>query len=195
MSKPIPGNRISIYKNLFIAIFVIVFASFGFSSCISTKNSYYFKTLKKDSLMRSTVQRREDLVIKQNDLLQLNVTSLSPTEDAIYNASSVTAVPGSGNGLLVNGEGNIHLHRLGVIHVEGMTRAAIKEKLQKDLSPFLKDPIVTVSFLNHKIIVMGESGSNQVIPLPEEQMSILEMLGRIGGVAQYTRKDYICSLV
>ena len=191
MSKPIPENWISMYKNLLFSTSVIVFSTISLFSCTPIKNTYYFNTLKKDSVISNTTKRGKELAIKKNDQIQVNISSLSPAEDAVYNATSVSLGSGISNGYLVDREGNIQLHKLGSIHVEGMTRAALKEKLQKDLFSLLKDPVVTVSFLNHKIIIMGEIGNPHVLSMSEEQISILELLASSGDVTQFGRRDNI----
>ena len=101
-------------------------------------------------------------------------------------AGAVTA-----NGYLVDGNGNIQLHKLGVIHVEGITRRELKDKIQTGLQPYLKDVVVTVRYLNHKITVLGEVTKPQVIQMPEEHLSILEVLGASGDVTPSAKRDNI----
>ena len=146
--------------------------------------------------MKLTAQRGEELKIQKNDLLSINISSLNKEEDAVYNSAAGASGLGlsggnSTNGYVVNAEGNIQYHRLGIMQVAGMTRAELKNKIQKDLTPFLKDPVVTVNYLNHKITVLGEISKTQVISMPEEQISLLEVLGSSGDVTQNARRDNI----
>ena len=78
---------------------------------------------------------------------------------------------GAGAGYLVNSEGNINMHKLGVVAVAGMTSKELKSKLEKELLPYLKDPIVNVSFANHFITIMGEAGSSQKLNMPAEKIT------------------------
>ena len=177
-----------------ICLLVIVFLG----SCKTTKNTTaaYFKSLKNDTTINNTSTRGGDLQIRKNDLLAVNISSLNKEEDMIYNApaigTSMGSTSGSGNtGYLVDGEGNIQLHKLGLLHVEGMTRAGLKNKIQTDISPYLKDPVVTVRYMNHKITVLGEVTKPQVLPMPEEQLTLLDVLGSSGDVTQFARRDNI----
>jgi len=168
----------------------------AFSSCTTTKNSYYFKTVPKDTTIKSMANPVAESKIKKNDLLAIGISSLNRDEDATYNAASAagatsTGTTASGSGYLVDVNGNIQLHRLGVMHVEGMTRRELKEKIQKEIQPYLKDAIVTVRYLNHKVTVLGEVNKPQVIQMPEEQLSLLEVLGSSGDVSQFARRDNI----
>lgn len=168
-----------------------------FSSCRTPKNSYYFKNLPRDTSINTTVSRQQESVIRKNDLLSVTISSLNPDEDKVYNAAAISitnASPtsaASSSGYLVDANGNIHLHRLGNIHVEGMTRRELKNKIETDIKPYLKDPVVTVRYMNRRVTVMGEVGKPQVVSMPEEQLSILEVLGASGDITVQGKKDNI----
>jgi polysaccharide export outer membrane protein len=55
----------------------------------------------------------------------------------------------------------------------------------------MKDPIVNVGYLNHKVTVMGAVGGPQVMNMPEEQMSIIEVLIKSGDIAKEGLKDKV----
>ena len=138
MIKPIfPGNFFKKDGILYSGILIVLLTA-ALSSCKVPQNAYYFKTLKKDTTINSSVNRVMELKIQKNDLLMVNISSLNKKEDIVYNAPSVTLGSTSATGYLVDGGGNIQLHKLGLVHVEGMTRTTLKEKIQKDISPYLK---------------------------------------------------------
>lgn len=191
-----PIGRFVSRNGYLYTILALILACFSFSSCIVTKNSYYFKNLQRDTVIASSVTRQAEMPIKKNDVLSITISSLNRDEDMTYNAPSapqlspqVSSSPV--NGYQVDAQGNIQLHKLGIIHVEGMTRAALKTRIQSDLLPYLKDPVVTVRFLNHRVTVLGEVARPQVIQMPEERLSLFEVLGNSGDVTQFARKDNI----
>lgn len=165
------------------------------SSCKTPKNAYYFKTLPGDTSINTAVNRLTESVIRKNDQLAINISSLNPEEDKVYNAAVPvlgTAIAGGApNGYLVDLNGNIQMHRLGSIHAEGMTRRELKNKIENDIKPYLKDPVVTVRYLNRRITVIGEVVKPQVILMPEEQLSILEVLGTSGDINLLGKKDNV----
>ena len=178
-----------------VAALAIVIGS-AFSSCTTTKNSYYFKTVPRDTTIKTTVNPVAESKIKKNDLLAIGISSLNREEDATYNAASAagatsTGTTASGSGYLVDANGNIQLHKLGVMNVEGMTRRELKDKIQKDIQPYLKDPVVTVRYLNHNITLLGEVTKPSVLPMPEERLSLLEALASSGDISQSGRRDNI----
>lgn len=183
------------YEKLTCLLIICCAGSLLFSACTTPKNAYYFKTLPRDTSINTTVNRLTESVIRKNDQLSINISSLNPEEDKVYNAAiSVlgTAVSGgTPNGYLVDMNGNIQLHRLGSIHAEGMTRRELKNKIETDIKPYLKDPVITVRYLNRRVTVMGEVTKPQVISMPEEQLSILEVLGASGDMTVMGKKDNV----
>ncbi|CAN5334622.1 hypothetical protein BH11BAC5_BH11BAC5_29810 [soil metagenome] len=170
---------------LFAGVFI---AAFLLPSCAITKPTYIFKDIKKDTIIHGFVDANIELKIQKDDLLNLTVSSLNSAEDALFNSAMGTGAAtgksdGGGAGYVVNSEGNINMHKLGIVPVSGMTIKELKMKLEKDLLPFLKDPIVNVSFANHFITIMGEAGSSQKLNIPAEKISIVDALalsGRVG---------------
>lgn len=153
------------------------------SSCKVTRPSNFFYNISRDTTINGTKQTVLPLKIKSGDGLAIAISSLNKDEDALY-ASSLTAgatgEAGTLPGLLVNDAGEIYVHKLGKIKVAGLTRTELKMQLEKDLLPFLKDPIVAVSFTNHHLTVIGEIGSSQVLPIPDEKISIIDVMAKSG---------------
>lgn len=161
--------------NLF---FIAGLAAFT-SSCKIYQPAYYFKDITRDTIIQGFISNDLQLKIQPNDLLAIAISSLSAEEDGLFNKSLSTGEAKSG--YQVNTDGYIYLHKLGKISVTGFTRKELKNKLEQDLLPFLKDPIVTVNFANHRVTVLGD-GSSQVVEMPDEKISLLEVMAKGGGV-------------
>ncbi len=164
--------------SFFFKAFIVLLAAIFFSSCKIYKPAYYFKDIKEDTIISGFVNNEMELKIQKNDILNISISSLSDIEDGLFN-KSVAGVSGKG-GYQVSLDGNIYFHKLGKVAVAGLTRKELKAKLENDLMPYLKDPIVTVNFTNHHIIVLGEV-SSQVVDMPEEKISLLEVMAKSGG--------------
>ena len=161
-------------------LFIIFLSATFFSSCTVTKASYPFKDITRDTVIKSNTDIDTELKIQKNDLLSLSISSLNPAEDMFFN--SATSKEAGAGGYLVNVEGDIYLHKLGKINVAGITRTGLKIKLEKDLLPYLKDPIVTVSFANHFVTVMGDAGRSQVLNMPAEKISLVDVIALSGNI-------------
>lgn len=172
----------------------IIFFCLLLASCSTPKRSQYFDTITKDTTISGFVTPDFEAKVQPGDNLGISINSLSTEEDAKFNstivsegASTSVSVPS----YLVSPAGTIKMYRLGEIKVEGLTRRELAEKLQQDLSPYLKNPLVNISFLNHKVTVMGAVTSPQVINMPEESITLLEALARSGNITKDGKKSNV----
>lgn len=173
-----------------IAIFIVSIISF--SSCTSTyKTSNYFQTITKDTTLKTYNFEDVDAKIRKGDLLDIKVTSLNPVEDALYNSGTTVSLAGKtamgddGAGFYVDKEGNIEMHKLGVLHIEGMTLKELNTKLVKDLSPYLRDIIISINFLNHQISVLGQLGAPGQIRLNKtDKISVIDAIALSGNISE-----------
>jgi polysaccharide export outer membrane protein len=166
----------------------VCFATLLLSSCAITKPTYIFKDIKTDTIIHGFKDADIELKIQKDDLLNITISSLNPVEDALFNSSmgataGMVKSDGGGAGYLVGTEGNIYMHKLGSVMVAGMTTKEVKRQLEKELLPYLKDPIANVSFANHFITIMGEAGNSQKLNVPAEKMSIIDALALSGHVS------------
>jgi polysaccharide export outer membrane protein len=186
-----PASKMSFIKSrksgfgiiTLITLVMIVFCT----SCSSTKPQVYFQNLPRDTTLRNLVSKNYEPIIQKNDLLGITVASMSP-DIAFYNAPQNSIGPL--NGYLVDENGNIQFIKIGTLHVEGMTRKELKNLLEKDLVPYLKDAAVSVGFLNRHVTMMG-AVSPQVLPMPGDNMTILDALAASGDIGEKGRIDNV----
>ena len=179
-------------KQIFLGYHTFLFccACLFFSSCAPIKNSYYFKTLTKDTSINSLVSDNLDSKIAKGDKLAIAISSLNLQEDIVFNTGATVKDRTDLAGFPVGDDGNITIHKVGKFKAEGLTRKELAVALEAALAPYLKDAIVTVQYLNHKVTILGEVVRPQVINMPEEQLSIIDVLV-IGGdvTANASRRD------
>lgn len=171
------------HSPLIILLFLILF-----SSCTSTKKTIYFQDIQNDTTLTNLVSKNFEPKILKGDLLSITVASLSPENTAIYNAPQNAQGPATG--YLVDENGDIQFIKLGTLHVAGMTRKELKTKLEKDLSPYLAQTVVAVGFLNRHVTMMGAI-SPQVLPMPNDNMTIFDALATSGDIGVKGRTDNV----
>jgi polysaccharide export outer membrane protein len=156
-----------------------------------------------------------EIRIQKNDLLNIVVYSDNPTATAIYNQTQIGGSPSgsaqgsqtansgvgasmstggtnpSTGGYLVGADGNIQFQDLGAIHVEGLTKAQLKDTLDLRLKKYLQNPYTTVRFLNYKITVIGDVARPSVYTIPSEKVNLLEALGLAGDLDVTARRDNV----
>jgi len=174
------------------------FVAIIFFSCVDMKKVTYF-----NNLQDGDIESSEALVplIHKNDILSVSVSSLNPEASAIFNApnllpnSSANIVGASSQlvGYLVNENGDILFPILGRVHAEGLSTKQVSENLAKLLTDkkLLVDPIVSTRITNFKVTVLGEVGHPGVIPVPNEQITLMEALGFAGDLTIFGRRDNV----
>ena len=132
-------------------------------SCSAPKEVLYLQDI--TSLKEEVIDKNYEVIIHKDDLLAILVNSKDPELALPFNMPLVTYQIGAQTtaqqrllGYLVDQNGDIDFPILGKLHVEGLTRMQVTELIKQKLmeEDLIKDPIVTVQFLNFKVSVMGE---------------------------------------
>ena len=179
-----------IAKNFISIAIPIMSVSFFFSSCKIYQPAYYFKDVTRDTVITGFVNDNLELKIRKNDVLSISISSLSNVEDVLFNKAVPIGTESRSSGFQVTADGNIYLHKLGKITVVGLTRRELKNLLENSLLPYLKDPIVTVNFVNHRVTVLGDA-SSMIVEMPEERISLLEAMAKTGSVTQNSQLNRV----
>ena len=181
----------------YVAYLVVCMAVF-FTACTSTKKIIYLQDFV--PLKQQEIEQKYEVIIHGDDLLAIMVNSRDPELALPFNMPMVSYQLGSNTGgqqrvlgYLVDTNGNIDFPILGEIHVEGLTRMQLTELIKNKLieGDLIKDPIVTVQFLNFKISVMGEVGRPGSFTISGDRITLLEALSMAGDLTIYGRRDRV----
>ena len=177
---------------------VVVFLAF--QSCVSTKNVTYFQNLTQEqrSYLDSTTTFVEP-VIQSDDILSISILTIDPSTSAVANQSNSLMTAGSSSstgkqeieGFIVDKNGEIELALIGKIKLAGLTTYQARELIRAKALENFKNPIVTLRFANFKISVLGEVGRPSTYTLPNEKVSILDVLSLAGDLTLYGRRENV----
>lgn len=137
------------------------------------------------------------IVIQPDDLLsvQVFVSGLDPTQAvAPFNlggSSENRQNDNAGAGYLVDPNGNINYPGLGTLHLQGLTIGGARDTIAARLKAYLKDPIVSIRFLNFKYTILGEVQSPNTYSVNSERLTILEAVGSAGDLTEYANRTNI----
>ena len=83
---------------------------------------------------------------------------------------------------MVDTNGDIDFPILGKIHVAGLSRLELRDLIKEKLisGDYIKDPVVTVQFLNYKVSVMGEVARPGSFTITGDRITLLEALSMAG---------------
>jgi polysaccharide export outer membrane protein len=107
------------------------------------------------------------------------------------NAGALGAGSPTTPGYQVDEEGNIQFQGLGRLHVEGLTKAQLKDTLDSRLLSYLKNPYYSIRFLNYRFTMLGEVQHPGIFSIPGEHISMLEAIGLAGDLTLYGRRDNV----
>jgi len=141
--------------------------------------------------------------IQKGDILGIIVSTLNKESNEILNFANVNSLPvsvfsggsyGSGNqplGFPVDSSGYVSMPLIGRQKLEGLTLEMAEIKLRSALEQTLKEPSVTVRFMNHKFSVLGEVGKVGTYNLMDDQTTILDALAASGDLTVYGKRDSV----
>lgn len=168
-------------KNYLFAFLAIL----CFSSCKVFRSNLMLETSKNyqyQKLIDSISQL--DYKIASNDALQCRVF----TNDGfklIDLANSANVVFNNNLEFLVESDGSVKLPLVGAKKVQGLTVREAEKFLEEQYSEFYVKPYVNIKVVNKRVIVFpGNSGDARVIPLFNNNTTIIEAIAQAGGITQ-----------
>jgi polysaccharide biosynthesis/export protein len=163
----------------------ILFPLLTLLSCSTKKDIIFFQNA--DMLESLKKSMEFEPVFEVNDILHIKVTSLNETVVAPFQMQNNTSTggnqqPGSTLGYLVDINGDIQFPVLGKVSVVGKSRSELEALLTEKIRSYVTDAVVAVRLINFRVIVLGEAGSQTVVEVENERISVPELLAKVGGV-------------
>jgi polysaccharide export outer membrane protein len=202
-------NKLSNWNRDFVNALGFFLAIVLLSSCFTSKPVPYFN----GNVDTSKIQdiRIPEHKIQKGDLLSITIYSDNPDATAIFNqAGGTEAPPVSSAGVsrsvtnnvtnssgastyLVDLDGNIRMHAIGVVHVEGLTKEQMVTLITEKISKLnvLTNPYIVARLNNFKVTVLGEVKSPGVYTLPGEKATVLDALGLAGDFTDFGIKNKV----
>lgn len=142
-----------------------------------------------------------DYRLQPRDMLYITIKAMTPdgsVRDFLTSSQSsqyISSGQGESGGYLygydINSEGNIILPVVGAVQVSDLTLEETRKLLQGRTEQFFKDATVECKLLSFKFTVIGEVRSPGAYINYNNYLTVLEAIGRAGGVADYGRRDKV----
>ncbi|MBS1765456.1 MAG: polysaccharide biosynthesis/export family protein [Bacteroidetes bacterium] len=174
----------------------LVIILFSMSACIPSREFSYFQRdiNKADSSLTFSSYTHH---IKTNDILSIQVTSISPEASSYFNPPIIrdnNIDPETQKviqGYLVDSNGDISIPYVGKLQVKGLTISETQDLLKTQLEKYLMSPSVQVRLQNFKVIILGEVTRPGVYYLSNENVSLTEALAMAGDMTVYGKRTNI----
>lgn len=188
-----------------------VLFAFLLGSCKTPENITYIQDLNEEVVIENAT--RQAMRVQPEDKLSIIVHSKDPELAALFNLPVVTnnvnpSVSGSsGSGTrqrnyqassgissyTVSPQGTIDFPVLGTLNVAGMTRNEVSAFIKGELlgRNLMKDPTVTVEFLNSGVSILGEVRSPGRYDMNRDNITILEAIALAGDLTIQGKRENI----
>lgn len=172
------------------------------ASCKTEEKILYFQDIVVNQ--PEEIQGARTITVQPKDQISIVVSSKDPELAALFNLTriqyraGVNNLQGSGSmgevsGYTLDDEGFIDFPVLGKLKVAGMTKSQIstliKDKLMSE--NLVKDPVVTVDFMNLYFSVLGEVKNPGKYTITKDQVTLLEAIAQAGDLTITGRRDAI----
>lgn len=160
------------------------------------KQNIMFKVPEQTVIKQQAEEAQRNYVIQINDYLKLAVYTnkgeriIDPDLELYKNLPVQTVDVKPDPNYLVDINGVVKLPKLGEIKLLGLTIRQAEELLQKEYTAYYKEPFVTLQYINKRVILLGSPGG-AVIPLTNENITLVEVLALGKGVDNYGKAHNI----
>ena len=174
------------------------------ASCASRKSFLYLQDMQMGT--KYPIETKYEPVIHSDDRLSIIVSCKNPELASPFNMYGGTfRVGADGNvtadaansisekGYRVDVDGNIDFPILGKLYVEGMTVNAVKQLISDKIEEgnYMKDPLVSIEFLNFKYTVLGAVGHNGTFSANGDRVTLLEAIANAGDLTAKARVNRV----
>lgn len=187
------------------SIILAMVIGLALTSCKAPKEIAYFQDITTgDELI---LPAQTPLRLMPSDMIGIQVSTSDPRLDALFNLPVMSSrightqysdysqnySDGSTAPYTIDKAGCINFPVLGKIHVAGMTREELSEYIRRELiqRDLAKNPIVTVTYLNLSVSVLGEVTRPGRVGISREDFSVLDALSAAGDLTIYGQRTNV----
>ena len=184
----------------FVKLFVFLSVMIAVSSCTAPKLGY-FQDVQSGQVQQ--LQPPKLVTVEPGDKLSILVGSKDPGLAYLFNLQIVGRYKTSQSdaslsttqvaSYTVDEDGYIDFPVLGKLNIKGKTRSEVAGYIKKELidRQMLKDPVVTVDFLDLYFSVMGEVNAPGRFLMDHDKTTLIDALSRAGDLTINGRRDNV----
>lgn len=173
-----------------------------FSSCVPMKKMLLLKDAqmidetksieyKNERSLDYKIQPGDNLYIKAINIIDEKSSSVLNGDAAGRNYSMSSDAAIYLNSFTVNKEGYIDYPLTGRVEVKNLTVEQVKDKLQNEISKYVKETALMVKLSNYDLTIIGEVAKPGKYKVYQSEISILEALAMAGNVTNFAKNDAV----
>jgi polysaccharide export outer membrane protein len=178
---------------------ILAVALFLASGCTSQKKLAYLNNLPVPNGEETFIMSIPDYKIQPRDILYITVKAMTPdgtikdflsSNGTAFNLSQSES-GGALFGYTIDSEGYITLEAVGQIKVGGLTLEETRKLVQELAGKVFKNATIDCKLLSFKFTVIGEVRSPGAYVNYNNYLTVLEAIGRAGGVSDFGDRDKV----
>lgn len=178
---------------------ILIIINLVLASCTSQKKLAYLNNLSGDERSEMFTMVIPDYIIQSRDILYISIKAITPDGTINDYLSPYRGTGGVGYaqneagqyiyGYDVANDGFILLPVIGRIHVGGNNLEQAREMIQAAADRYFQNSTVECKLLSFKYTVIGEVRTPGTYINYNNYLTVLEAIGRAGGISDYGRRD------
>ncbi len=190
---------------------LLLFVAWAAVSCSAPSHVTYFQDLRPGESEQKVIAATE-IKVRPGDKLSIIVNSRDPQLSQLFNLpyvsqqiGQISASKGSGSvsgssqgisGYTVDEKGMIDFPVLGKLEIAGKNREEIAAFIKEELlsKNLVKDPVVTVEYMNLCISVLGEVNSPGRYSIDRDKVTLLDAISMAGDLTIYGKREKVLVL-
>jgi polysaccharide export outer membrane protein len=170
------------------------------AGCTSQKKLAYLNNLPEVNGEETFAMEIPNYKIQPRDILYITAKAMTPEgkiEDFLSESNNTVTNQAGGDaggylyGYDVNQEGNVRIPAIGILKVEGLTLEETRNLVQSSVDRVFKNSTVECKLLSFKFTVIGEVRSPATYVNYNNYLTVLEAIGRAGGVGDFGNRDRV----
>ena len=179
----------------------LIIGALVFSSCVPQKKMLLLKDMvmaSEDASIEYQNERTLDYKIQPGDNLYIRATSIIDEKTSVvlnggdtrsnYMSSDASIYL---NSYTVNKDGFIDYPLTGMVEVKNLTVEQAKDRLQEELSKYVKETALMVKLSNFDLTILGEVTRPGKYKIYQSEIGILEALALAGNVTNFAKTESV----
>lgn len=188
-------------KRFHYSLFILSLFLLALSSCSTPYNVAYFQDMPLEKQVRITPPVSVRLM--PADKISILVSTRDASLSSLFSLYSNYSIGSNTGGTSMNNQrpseytvgsdGMIDFPVLGRIPVAGKTREEVQFSIKQQLMDqnLVKDPIVTVEFVNLNVTVVGAAGSVGRVPIDRDKFTLLDAISQSGDLELMAQRENV----
>lgn len=186
--------------SLFRLSLIAVIGALAFSSCVSQKKVLLLKELqmaeenksieyRNERSLNYKIQPGDNLYIKAINIIDERNSNVLNGETSRYSMGSDASI--YLNSYTVNEQGYLDYPLTGLVQVKNLTVEQVKDKLQTELSKFIKETALIVKLSNFDLTIIGEVAKPGKYKVYQTEISLLEAVAMAGNFTNFSKTSNV----